>query len=270
MNELTTRHAILFSALLLSLSSLSSPAPALCAEVELSGEVEDQEPEPINRPETPGFRTDLGIQFAFGGHSCVGGGSNYASCSGTNDSWDTSGGLAGTLMARPFRMFSIGFDVSYYTMKYHQLTDNKWKDLLLGPVAKLHFPFRFSKHSILMELNFGLQVGFVKGVYDEKKRDDGNTVVNWKHDHLGAFLGVPLAFDYFPIPKLGVGLDFKLVRTFYTEVCFESQNVTTCRGVDDKAAEDNWELPASGIPNDKGVASYPWKLFWGLHVLYYL
>lgn len=245
------------------LVSLQTPA----AEVEMSTEVEEQET--VNRPEVPGFRTDLGIQFSFGGHSCIGGGSNYASCYGTDTSWDTSWGLGGGFLARPFKLFSVGVNISYYTMKLHEITDNKWGDLLLGPVAKFHFPFMLGARKLLFEPNIGLQGGFAKGTYSEEKLASTEKV-GWEHEHLGAFLAIPFGVDFFPIPKLGVGLEFKLVRTFYTEVCFESRDLTTCRGVNDKAAEDNWDLSSTGIPNDKGIATYPWKLFWGLHVLYYI
>jgi hypothetical protein len=160
----------------------------------------------------------------------------------------------------------VGFDVSYFNMKFHQTTANSWSDLLLGPIARGHLPFRVGK--FVLEPSLGVQVGYVKGVFHEKERENG-TKVDWEHDHLGAFLAIPLGIDFFPIPKLGVGLEFKVVRTFYTEVCYQSTDLTTCRGVDDKALEDNWALPTAGIPNDKGLASYPWKLFWGIHGLYY-
>ncbi len=268
MNKKQKAYQVLAITLAVAFGALVAPAVASAEEAEVSLNTEVSEETFAERPKTPGFRTDLGVQFSFGGHSCIGGGSDYATCGGTNVRWDTSWGLGGGFIARPFKLFSLGVNVSYYNMKFRRITENKWSDLLLGPVGKFHFPFRLGTKDLLFEPNIGLQVGFAKGTFKERMRETGQSV-DWNHEHLGAFLGLPFGVDFFPIPKLGVGLEFKVVRTFYTEVCFEHDQVA-CRGVNDKALTKRYDLPDGGVPNDKGVASYPWKLFWGLHVLYYL
>ena len=88
----------------------------------------------------PGFRTDLGFHVAIGGNSCIGGGTGYASCYGADDSWDTSVGVSGGVLLRPLKLFSVGMDITYGRMRYHQMTANKWSDLTFGPVARFHWP----------------------------------------------------------------------------------------------------------------------------------
>ncbi len=214
----------------------------------------------------PGFRTDLGFHLAIGGNSCIGGGSGYASCYGADDSWDTSVGVSGGVLLRPLKLFSVGMDITYGRMRYHQMTANKWSDLIFGPVARLHWPVHFK--GLYFEPNIGLQVGFVKGVMYENESANQDSL-DREHVHMGAFLALPFGLDFFPIPKLGFGLEFRLIRTIYTEVCFESSGTVACRGIKDEALTDRWDLEFGGVPADKGIEKFPMKLFWGVHGLYY-
>ncbi|MBW2276562.1 MAG: hypothetical protein JRF63_03655 [Deltaproteobacteria bacterium] len=228
---------------------------------------EEVEIERIVRTEDPGFRTDVGVHLAFGGHSCVGGGSEYAECKGADTSWDTSWGLAGGLIVRPFNRFSAGIDVIFVNMVHHQDTASKWSDFMLGPVVRYHQPVRIRE--LYFEPSLGIQAGWVQAKYHQATRIDTNEKVDYDHKHLGAFLAIPIGLDFFPLPKLGVGLEFRLLRTFYSEVCFEWRAGVNCRGTKDEAIVKRFEDDKVTFPGEKGVASYPWKLFWGVHALYY-
>jgi hypothetical protein len=216
------------------------------------------------RTKDPAFRTDFAMHLALGGNSCVGGGTNYANCKGLEHAWDTGFGIAGGLFVRPFRFFSAGLDVAYTMLVYHQETSSKWGDLTLGPALRVHFPVKLRK--IYIEPNVGLHGGWVKGNYHQGKRD--NDTVNYDHTHMGAFMSLLFGADVFLLPKLGVGLEFRVIRTFYIEVCFESDESVNCRGDDDQAIIERY-AEHTGYPGEKGTADYPWKLFYGIHGLYY-
>lgn len=250
------------AALPLVAALLLAPSAGPAQEVQV-----EEEAERIVRNEDPGFRTDIGVHLAFGGHSCVGGGSKYADCRGTDTSWDTSWGLAGGIIVRPFYRFSAGLDISYVNMIHHQDTASTWSDFTLGPVVRYHQPIHI--RSLYFEANIGVQFGWVQAKYHQATRMDTNESVDYDHKHLGAFLAFPLGVDFFPLPKLGVGLDFRLLRTFYSEVCFEWVGGVNCRGVQDEALVKRWEDDNVTFPGEKGIATYPWKLFWGVHALYY-
>jgi len=224
----------------------------------------DEEQEQVVRTKDPAFRTDFAMHLAIGGNSCLGGGTNYANCSGTEHSWDTGFGIAGGLFVRPFRFVSAGLDVGYTMLVYHQETTSKWGDLTLGPTLRVHIPVKLRK--LYLEPNFGLHGGWVKGNYHQGKRD--NDTVNYDHTHMGAFMSFLLGADIFLLPKLGIGLEFRLIRTFYIEVCFESEDTLNCRGDQDEAIVKRY-ADHQGYPGEKGLADYPWKLFYGIHGLYY-
>jgi hypothetical protein len=225
----------------------------------------------VLRSEKPGFRTDLGLHGSFGGASCLGGGTNYASCSGTGQSWDTRIGFAAGVILRPYRHFSIGVDAGLMTLRSHQVTENQWWDTTVGPIGRFHLPVRIGK-KFYFEPTLGLQTGFVYGVFREDETEGGSKV-GYRHKHYGPFLSAVLGLDFFPVPRVGVGLEVRLLRTFYTNVCFETASDRICRGTDEKELVDSDLLENSGSTSDflgdRGTASYPWKLLWGLHVLYY-
>jgi hypothetical protein len=214
----------------------------------------------------PGFRTELGLQLSVGGNSCLGGGTNYADCNGSADRWDTSWGLAGGLLVRPFSRFSAGVEVSFLNMIYHQDTKNTWSDLLLGPIVRYHQPLHLG--SIYTEPNLGVQGGYVWGIWHRNKF--GSTTVNWDNEHLGGFLAIVLGWDVFLLPRLGVGIELRLVRTFYREVCYHWNGGNLCRGVDDKTLVTQYSPSSTAnFPGEPGTADYPWKLFYGVHGIYY-
>ena len=217
----------------------------------------------IPREGEPGFRTDIGVHLSLGGNSCLGGGTSYAECRGTDNAWDAGFGLTAGVLLRPWKHFSFGLDLYYGRMRYHQVTENRWSDFGMGPSGRFHYPIRVKQ--FVLEPSIGVQVGWVEGVYHQNKR--GNTDVDYEHRHTGAFLGIPVTLDFFFLPRVAAGLEFRVVRTFYTEACFESVNGTICRGTDDDALTEN---DAIFIPGDKGEADFPWKLFWGIHLLYYI
>ncbi|MDD5305986.1 MAG: hypothetical protein PHU25_01570 [Deltaproteobacteria bacterium] len=237
-------------AALLAAATLAG-APALAADVKV-------------RDGDPGFRTDLGVHLAVGGHSCVAGGTGYASCTGTDNSWDTSWGLAGGLIVRPFSRVSVGVDVAYLNMISHQETDNTWSDLLLGPIVRYHQPLHLG--SIYTEPSLGVQGGYVWGIWHLNKSN--STAVTGDNEHLGGFLAIVLGWDVFLLPRLGVGIELRLVRTFYQEVCFHWDGKDLCRGVDDRSIVTQPSSTAN-FPADPGAADYPWKLFYGVHGIYY-
>jgi hypothetical protein len=239
---------------------------SLLCSAQAQAQAQEVEVEQIVRTEDPGFRTDLGVHFAFGGNSCLAGGTNYAACRG-DTTWDTSWGLAGGLIVRPFNRFSVGIDVAYANMIHHQDTASKWSDLTLGPVVRYHQPWHIRK--LYFEPSLGLQFGWVKANYHQANRIGTQEKVDYDHEHLGAFLAILLGIDFFPLPRLGVGLDFRVLRTFYDEVCFEAVNGVNCRGSRDEALVKRLEDANVSFPSDMGVAKYPWKLFWGVHALYY-
>jgi hypothetical protein len=247
-------------------------AAILIAAALTSAEARATEYGAVLRTGDPAFRTDLGVHLELGGASCVGGGSGYAKCHGTENQWDTSFGLQGGVIIRPFERFSFGMDLGFASLKYHQVTANTWRDFLLGPTARYHQPIRI--RSVYFEPSVGLQAGYVYGVLHEEKNAGGQDL-GYEHKHYGAFVSALVGLDFFPLPRLGIGFEFRLVRTFYTDVCFESADTSVCRGAQEKHLVDSDVRDPEGktaqFLGDKGAATYPWKLFWGLlHVIYYL
>jgi len=208
----------------------------------------------------PGFRTDVGLQVSFGGSSAFSGGSGYAA----GEKWNTRMGFEAGVILRPFRLFSFGLDVGITTLTQRAQTANRWRDLTLGPVARFHLPVHVGE-KFYFEPSFGLQTGLVYGVFLQNSAQTDS-----EHKHYGPFLSAIFGLDFFPIPKVGVGIDMRLLRTFYTTVCFENSDDAgaVCRGTDqgDVVASDVNNSPFLG---EKGKASYPWKMFWGVHALYY-
>lgn len=250
---------------------LSCSAGILIAAALAATETSAAEYGPVLRSSDPAFRTDLGAHLALGGSSCVGGGTGYARCFGNDNQWDTRFGLQGGLIIRPFKRVSFGLDVGMMTLTYHQITANTWTDFTLGPTVRYHQPWRIRK-KLYVEPNIGLQAGYVYGLMRERK-DEAATELDYKQKHYGAFMSLLLGIDFFPLPRVGLGLEFRLLRTFYTDVCYESENTTVCRGArEDKLVNSDVREPSGQTASylgDKGVVTYPWKLFWGIHGLYY-
>jgi hypothetical protein len=151
------------------------------------------------------------------------------------------------------------------------LTGNQWWDVTVGPVGRLHLPVRVGR-KLYFEPSLGLQTGFVYGTFRESESEDGANL-DYRHEHYGPFLSAILGLDFFPVPRVGIGLEVRALRTFYTNVCFETESDTICRGTgedelwsSDVIEEDN---PNSHFTGVRETVSYPWKLLWGLHAIYY-
>jgi hypothetical protein len=196
------------------------------------------------------------------------GGTGYAACAEADTSFDPGFGLAAGVLVRPLTWLSAGVDVAWGRLTHHQETANSWSDLQVGPVLRGHLPLWIRKKAYL-EPNLGIQAGWVRGMFHEAIRTDNQDEVDYEHSHMGAFLSFLLGIDWFVLPKLGLGLEFRLLRTFYDEVCFETRDGKYCRGVDDKAVTERWDLNMN-FPGEKGIAEYPWKLFFGVHAIYYI
>jgi hypothetical protein len=216
--------------------------------------------------EAPGFRTDLGVHASFGGSSAVGGGNNYAASS----AWDTLFGFQVGAILRPFRHFSFGVDLGYTLLRMRQQTANSWSDLTIGPALRFHLPLRLGR-KLLLEPSLGLEGGYVYGVYHEDKQANGDgrgTVLNHEHTHTGPFVALLGGLDLFPVPRVGFGVDLRVLRTFYTTVCFDDGQQTICRGTTQGELATN-DINNTVFSGDKREATYPWKMFWGVHALYY-
>jgi hypothetical protein len=226
-----------------------------------------ESPAKLVRSGEPGFRTDIGIHLSVGGHSCLAGGSGYAKCKGEDNTWDGSFGLAGGLLVRPLRHFSFGLEAGFAQMRLHQQTANKWRDITVGPVARFHYPLRL--RSLVLEPSAGLHFGYVRGIFSEKM--SGSNQVDFVHDHQGMFFGFLLGADLFFLPRVAAGLEIRLIRTVYTEVCFESLSGVGCRAVSDEEVAAQYQVPGTEtvLDGDMGVVDYPWKIFFGIHLLYY-
>jgi len=245
---------------ILSLTTVPEKISAWDSNVETFPKVESG-----NRVDPP-FRTNLAMHVAFGGNSCVGGGTGYASCSGTESAWDFGWGLSAGMLVRPVNRISFGIDFAVTNMRSHQETANKWRDITIGPVIRYHQPLKIRK--LYFEPNIGIQAGYVGGNYTIAKRLGTSKEVNYENQHKGAFLAAVLGLDFFPLPRVAVGIEVRVIRTLYTEVCFEYSDGISCRGIKDKAIVERYDLD-SGLPSELGIVDYPWKLFYGIHGLYY-
>jgi len=211
------------------------------------------------RPEVPGFRTDLGIHVSVGGHQCLRSSSGYAICRDADAGWDPSFGIAGGVIVRPFPYFSVGIDASYMNMKGRWKDTTRWTDISFGPVVQGHLPIKIVR--VVLEPRIGLQGGYVQG--NMVRKEDDNQL---RDTHIGPFIAPLAGLDLFVLPGFGFGFEVRVIRTFYQEVCFESSRGSTCRGVNDDESNSHWN---EFYPGDGPLAEYPWKIFYGGHLLYY-
>ncbi len=208
------------------------------------------------RSENPGFRTDLGIYVLGGGHQCLRGGSGYALCSGKDTGWETSFGIAMGFIVRPFRHFSFGIDGAYMNMISRFNDKIRWADLNIGPVVRVHLPIRLTR--AVIEPSLGVQGGIVQGnIHDSQ--------AGYMDKHIGPFFTGLAGINLFLIPGFGFGFELRITGTFYQEVCFEGTQGRHCRGTDDDSAF----IEGMADIGDRGMAEYPWKIFYGGHLIYY-
>jgi len=233
------------------------PAPRAVAD--------DTTPE-FYRPKNPGFRTDIGIHISAGSHHCLNDGSGYASCGKDGGGWNAGWGLALGALVRPFTHLSFGLDASFMNMSNTHNLDNHWLEVAIGPVARVHLPIRFGK--FVMEPNLGAQAGFVQGTMWIADTSDESQ----KRKLYGPFVGIVCHLDLFVLPGFGVGLDIRIHRVFYLEVCTGADDSLACRGLEDEKSVrylDGLEGENRADSGDETGVAFPWKIYYGGHLVYY-
>ncbi|MDJ0763186.1 MAG: hypothetical protein QNJ97_09385 [Myxococcota bacterium] len=227
----------------------------------------------VETSETVPHKTTLGAYVNGGINLCLGGGTQYATCRTPDSGWLVSWGFSGGILVRPFRYFSIGLDVSYMNLRSRVAEDSddddidfRWADFTAGPVGRLHVPIK--TQYVIVEPKLGLQTGYIQG--NRYRWEDGRTRKR-KDIHMGPFLGFLGGIDFTPtpLPSLAFGIEARIVRSLYQEVCFEGRHGHLCRGVDDQASNSWIENEEEYYPGDGPIAKYPWKLNAGVNVTYY-
>ncbi len=211
-----------------------------------------------------GFRTDLGINVAIGGSNCMGStGERWLKCTGNNEGWQMGTGVAIGATVRPFQYFSLGLDVAYMALKplAESATEDfytRFTDISFGALFKGHLPVRIKRFllDIALGMRFAVVTGFLKAKPDANfQAITGDVSKNYIHRHLGPEITPVLDLAFFVLPKLGFGMELRLPMTIYTQVCFDQGDGSICRGATDDI---------------ENKAKPPVKLFYGLHVIYYL
>ena len=131
-------------------------------------------------------------------------------------------------------------------------------DISFGPVLKGHLPIQIRR--VLLDLGLGVKFGFVNGYlfakpnadYQEYIRDDSRT---YHHRHYGPEVTGIFNADLFITPKFGFGIELRAIGTLYQQVCFDHGDEYVCRGTKDDT-------------ENKAIA--PFKLGYGIHLIYYL
>jgi hypothetical protein len=212
-----------------------------------------------------GFRTDLGLSVAIGGHACLGSsGSNWLECRGNNEGWSMGTGFAIAAWIRPWKYFSMGMDGAYMALRPTEGTNfdikfyDRFTDLSFGAVFRGHYPIQIKR--MLLDLGLGIRFAFVAGFLKSKpdadfQRDADDYSDSYTHRHYGPEIAPLLNADLFIIPKFGFGLELRAPFTVYQQVCFDQGKDLICRGLKDDV-EDKVSIPI--------------KLFYGLHVIYYM
>ena len=211
-----------------------------------------------------GFRTDLGINLAIGGHTCIGSsGDRWLKCKGNNVGWQMGTGFSIGVTIRPFKHLSFGVDASYMALRplSESSTEDSYErftDLSLGALFKGHLPIQIKR--FLLDIGLGLRFAATNGFLKAKPDADFQSVSGddssaYYHRHFGPEITPVLDLAFFIVPKLGFGMEVRMPMTIYTQVCFDQGKSHICRGTQDD-------------PLNKVKA--PVKLFYGLHVIYYL
>ncbi len=214
-----------------------------------------------------GFRSDFGLELSIGGHSCVSGGGNEGTlqCSGNNKGWDFGSGWVIAGRVRPVKFFSAGLELSYMGLRPGDgtATENGYKrffDFSVGPVFKFHIPIRI--RVILMDISLGIKTAFVNGFLYEypNKEVQGNIDESskyYRHRLFGPEISGSIGLDLYVVPRLGFGVEVRPIGTLYQSVCFDKGSDHICRGVKEDSETQHHYIA-------------PFKLFYGLHIIYYL
>jgi hypothetical protein len=228
------------------------------------------------RSKSPGFRTDFGFYLLGGIHTCVDGGNEFTACKG-NGTWSPSGGVAGGVVVRPFRFFSIGLDLSFTNLSPMKNAGyeayKRLSDLNVGSIVRLHIPIRIKLVTLEPAIGFGF--GFVNGYVprrSEATRSGSNSGVMetfvsqfeipkeypTKYRLFGPSVSGVLALNLFLMPGFGMGWEVRFIGTFYQQVCEDYESGPTyCRGY----FQDN---------EDTEEETFPLKIFTGFHLIYYI
>ena len=214
-----------------------------------------------------GFRSDFGLDVTIGGHVCAGGGGSGSQieCSGNNKGWDMGTGLAIGGQVRPLKYFSVGLELSYMGLRPADASDSdklfkRFFDFAVGPVLKAHIPVRIKV--VLMDITLGVKAAFVNGYLYAKPDGEVQSNLNenskyYRHRLYGPELDGIIGLDLFIIPRFGFGIEFRPMATMYQSVCFDDGTDQLCRGVADDP------VPANRFAT-------PFKILFGLHLIYYL
>jgi hypothetical protein len=113
---------------------------------------------------------------------------------------------------------------------------------------------------MLLDISLGAKVAFVNGYLkaepdDEFQLHTGDSSKSYTHRHFGPEIAPLFNLDLFVIPKLGFGIELRAPITLYQMVCFDQGDSHICRGTEDDIADQ---------------VKSPGKLFYGLHIIYYL
>jgi len=220
----------------------------------------------FHRPRNPGFRTDVGIHFSAGSQQCLAGSAAHGACQDFGVDWSPSFGMALGLIIRPGTYISLGLDAALMTMGGQDRASDSWLELMVGPTGRLHLPIRFGR--IVLEPAVGLTVGYSEGHLRFRNEND----TRFEGALLGPFIGILCNLQLFILPGFGVGLDLRIHKMFYREVCVRSKDTHICRGVEDKRSQYYSEMrvhESHNVLEGLRETTFSWKIYTGGHLVYY-
>jgi hypothetical protein len=220
--------------------------------------------EVVDKKNPLGFRSDLGLNVSFGGQICLGNsGAAWLECKGNNRGWSMATSVAIAAVVRPLKYFSLGLDISNMALRPTEGTgfDRAYKrfwDLSIGGVFRAHVPVRIRR--MLLDFSAGLKAAFVIGYLKANPDDNlqfftGDDSSYYTHRHFGPEISPIINVDLFIIPRFGFGYEMRTLMTMYQQVCLDQGNSTICRGTQDDVTDK---------------VKSPVKMFFGLHLVYYL
>lgn len=238
---------------------------ALC-DVEVALAVEGNEEVRFLRPQKPGFRTDVGIHLSFGSEHCLAGTQDHGPCQDFGADWDAGFGMAFGVLVRPGTYLSYALDVSFSTLTGQLQPNNYWLEITIGPAIRLHLPIRFGR--FVLEPALGGSFGYA----ESHLRYKSPTAESIKGSLFGPYVGILCNLSLFIFPGLGIGMDLRIHKMLYQEICAHSGSVRICRGVADEKSEfysDVGEQDTVKYPGKLSEKSFSWKIYYGGHVVYY-
>ena len=172
-------------------------------------------------------------------------------------------GIAIGAIVRPLKYFSAGLDVAYMALRPLESTQfedvyERFTDISFGGIFRGHLPIQIKR--LLLDLSLGVKFGFVNGFLKaipdgEFQRETGDDSSTYHHRHYGPEIAPLFNADLFIIPKFGFGFELRIPFTMYQSVCFDQGESQICRGTQDDIVDK---------------VSSPVKIFYALHLIYYL